>query len=130
MSLHRFSTIYGWPRAVDRLCRSKSSEERRTAATNSLQSRVVSQREAVTPHLCLCCRCSFYLCTATHTIIFLLLVCTGPSLFVNARLSADETRFFYLRAHTVKVVVEMLLTTVYTAIFRSSCHTHTYKFFH
>lgn len=49
---------------------------------------------------------------------------------VNARLSADETRFFYLRAHTVKVVVEMLLTTVYTAIFRSSCHTHTYKFFH
>lgn len=40
-----------------------------------------------------------------------------------------ERNAFLLPARST-LVVEMLLTTVYTAIFRSSCHTYTYKFFY
>lgn len=56
---------------------------------------------------------SFYLCTATHTVIFLLVVCT-----IDARLSTDETRSFHLRARTrhhtiVGAFVEMLLISIH-----------------
>lgn len=70
--------------------RSKNGEERRTAATNSLQSRVVSRcGGTVTPHLCLCCRCSFpSTCARARTQSFFFYLCVpvaAVASFVDVR---------------------------------------------
>lgn len=120
--------------AVDRSYRSKSSEERRTTATNSLQSRVVSRRSGHAAPLPLLPLCSLpSTCARPRTLSFFFYLCVPVvAVRIDGRLSADETRSFYLRARTrsstiADALVQTLLTTIhrYLSATRILSHTHT-----
>ena len=122
--------------AVDRSYRSKSSEERRTTATNSLQSRVVSRRSGHAAPLPLLPLCSLpSTCARPRTPSFFFHLCVPVvAVRIDGRLSADETRSFYLaRTHThlyhrsTIALVHTILTTIhrYLSATRLLSHTRT-----
>ena len=120
--------------AVDRSYRSKSSEERRTTATNSLQSRVVSRRSGHAAPLPLLPLCSLpSTCAQPRTLSFFFHLCAPVVVVrIGGRLYADETRSFYLRARTrSSTIVDALTETLlnhYTSLSFGCSYTFIYTY--